>query len=118
MHLVMFDVDGTLTETMKVDEQCFVRSFKDVFGLVDIDTDWSHYSRPTDSGIFHDVFTSRIGRSPTAQEVSQFRQRFIQLLAAASSQSPFAPVAGADKLLSRLAQGGVASGVACYWRLA
>ncbi len=106
MHLVMFDIDGTLTETMKVDEECFVRSFKDVFGFADIDTDWSHYPRTTDSGIFHDVFTSRIGRSPTAREVSRFRQHFIQLLAAASSQFPFAPVAGADRLLSRLAQGG------------
>ena len=106
MHLVIFDIDGTLTETMKVDEECFVRSFKDVFGFADIDTDWSHYPRPTDSGIFHDVFTSRIGRSPAAQEVSRFRQHFLQLLAAASSHSPFAPVAGADRLLSRLAQGG------------
>src|SRR5437660_8893487 len=106
MRLVMFDIDGTLTETMKVDKECFVRSFKDMFDVADIDTDWSHYPRTTDSGIFHDVFTSRIGRSPTAQEVAQFRQHFIQLLAAASSQSPFAPVAGADRLLSRLAQGG------------
>jgi phosphoglycolate phosphatase-like HAD superfamily hydrolase len=106
MHLVMFDIDGTLTETMKVDEECFARSFNDVFGFTDIDTDWSRYPRTTDSGIFHDVFTSRIGESPTAQEVSRFRQHFVQLLAAASSQSPFAPVAGADRLLSRLTQGG------------
>jgi phosphoglycolate phosphatase-like HAD superfamily hydrolase len=106
MHLVMFDIDGTLTETTKVDEECFVRSFKEVFGFADIDTDWSHHPRTTDSGIFHDVFTSRIGRTPTAQEVSRFCHHFIQLLAAASSQSPFAPVAGADRLLSRLAQGG------------
>jgi phosphoglycolate phosphatase-like HAD superfamily hydrolase len=106
MHLVMFDIDGTLTETMKVDGECFARSFKDVFGFADIDTDWSHYPHTTDSGIFHDVFTSRIGRSPTAQEVSRFRQHFIQLLTVASSQSPFAPVAGADGLLSRLAQDG------------
>src|SRR6476646_1822510 len=105
MHLVMFDIDGTLTETMKVEEECFVLSFKDVFGFVDIDTDWSQYPRTTDSGIFHDVFTSRIGWSPTAQEVSRFRQHFVQLLAAASLQSPFAPVAGADSLVSRLAQG-------------
>src|ERR1044071_567020 len=102
----MFDIDGTLTETMKVDEDCFVRSLKDVFGFDDIDTDWSHYRRTTDSGICHDVFMSRIGRSPTAQEVSRFRQHFIQLLTAASSQSPFGPVAGAGALLSRLAQGG------------
>src|ERR1700757_4600557 len=106
MYLVMFDIDGTLTETMKVDEECFVRSFKDVFGFVDIDIDWSHYPHTTDSGIFHDVFTSRTDRSPTAREVSQFRHHFIQLLAAASSQSPFAPIAGAERLLSRLAQGG------------
>jgi beta-phosphoglucomutase-like phosphatase (HAD superfamily) len=51
MHLVMFDIDGTLTETMKVDEECFVRSFMDVFGFSDIDTDWSHYRHTTDSGI-------------------------------------------------------------------
>ncbi len=106
MHLVMFDIDGTLTETMKVDEECFVRSFKDVFGFADIDTDWSHYPRTTDSGIFHDVFTSRMGRSPAAQEVLRFRQYFIQLLVTASSQSPFAPVAGADRLLSQLARRG------------
>src|SRR5947209_18715728 len=97
MHLVMFDIDGTLTETMKIDEECFVRSFKDVFGFADIDTDWSHYPHTTDSGIFHDVCRSRIGRSPTAREVSRFRQHFIQLLGAASSQSPFTPVAGADR---------------------
>src|SRR5207302_11347160 len=54
--------------------------------------------------IFHDVCMPRVGRSPTAREVSRFRQHFIHLLAAASSQSPFAPVAGADRLLSRLAQ--------------
>ena len=106
MHLVMFDIDGTFTETMKVDEECFVRSFKEVFGFTDIDTDWAHYPRTTDSGIFHDLFTARIGRTPAAQEVSQFRQHFIQLLAAALSESPFAPVAGADALLSRLAGGG------------
>jgi len=102
----MFEIDGTLTETMKVDEERFVHSLKDVFGFADVDTDWSHYPRTTDSGIFHDVFTSRIGRSPTAQEVSRFRQHFIQLLAAASSQCPFAPVVVADALLSRLALDG------------
>ena len=106
MHLVMFDIDGTLTEARKVDGECFVRSFMNVFGFADIDTVWPQYPHTTDSGIFDDVFTSRMGRSPTAQDVSRFSQHFIQLLAAASSQSPFAPVAGVDKLLSRLAQGG------------
>lgn len=106
MHLIIFDIDGTLTETMKIDEECFVRSFKDVFGFADIDTDWSHYPHTTDSSIFHEIYVSRRGRTPTAPDVSRFRQHFIGLLAAASSQSPFAPVSGADRLLSRLAQRG------------
>ncbi len=106
MQLVMFDIDGTLTATMKVDEECFVRAFAEVFGFTDIDADWSHYPHVTDSGIFNEVCASRMGRPPTALDISRFRQRFIELLAAASSQSPFAPVAGADRLLSRLACGG------------
>src|SRR5438132_3662371 len=106
MRLVMFDIDGTLTETMKVDEERFVRSFAEVFGLTDIDADWSHYPHVTDSGIFHEVYAPRMGRLPTALDISRFRQRFIELLAAASSQFPFAPGAGADRLLSRLASHG------------
>jgi len=106
MQLVMFDIDGTLTETMKVDEECFVRSFVEVFGFNDIDTEWSHYSHVTDSGIFREVYASRMGRPPTALDASRFRRHFIELLAAASSQTPFTPVAGAERLLSRLASGG------------
>jgi phosphoglycolate phosphatase-like HAD superfamily hydrolase len=102
MYLIMFDIDGTLTESMKVDEECFVRSFKEVFGFAD----WSHYSCTTDSGILRDVFASRIGRAPAEPEGSRFRQHFVHLLAAASLQSPFAPIAGADRLLARLAQEG------------
>jgi phosphoglycolate phosphatase-like HAD superfamily hydrolase len=106
MHLVMFDIDGTLTETMEVDEECFVRSLVDLFGFRDIDTDWSHYPHASDSGLFHDIYTARIGRSPTALDVSRFRQHFVHLLAAAASCSPFAAVRGSSRLLSQLASGG------------
>jgi len=105
MQLVMFDIDGTLTETMKVDGECFVRSFLEVFGFTDIDADWSHYPHVTDAGIFNEIYASRMGRPPTALDVSRFRRRFIELLAGASSRSPFAPVSGAGRLLSRLARG-------------
>jgi len=55
MHLVMFDIDGTLTETMKVDEECFVRSLAEVCSFTDVETDWSTYKHATDSGIFHEI---------------------------------------------------------------
>jgi phosphoglycolate phosphatase-like HAD superfamily hydrolase len=103
MHLVMFDIDGTLTETMKVDEECFVRSLAEVCGFTDVETDWSSYKHATDSGIFHEIHLARTGRSPSVAEVSRFRQRFIDLLTQALSESAFAPIPGARQLLSGLA---------------
>ncbi len=89
MRLVIFDIDGTLTQTMKTDEECFVLSLADVCGFSDVDTDWSHYRHATDSGILHEIYEVRIGRSPSSDEVSQFRQHFVGLLAQASSQAHF-----------------------------
>jgi phosphoglycolate phosphatase-like HAD superfamily hydrolase len=102
MQLVIFDIDDTLTQTMKVDDECFVRSFSEVFGFTDIDTDWSCYPNTTDSSIVREIYLLRIGRSPTPEDVSRFRQHFIGLLTVAASQSPFASVAGAGRVLSRL----------------
>jgi phosphoglycolate phosphatase-like HAD superfamily hydrolase len=102
MRLVIFDIDGTLTQTMKTDEECFVRSLADVCGFSGVDTDWSRYRHATDSGILHEIYEARIGRSPSSDEISQFRQHFVGLLTQASSAAPFAAVTGAPLLLSRL----------------
>ena len=103
MHLVMFDIDGTLTETMKVDEECFVRSLAEVYGFTGIDSDWSNYKHATDAGIFHEIYLARVGRPPSVDEVSLFRQRFVDLLTEASLMTAFAPIKGAKQLLARLA---------------
>jgi hypothetical protein len=87
MHLVMFDIDGTLTETMKVDEECFVRSLAEVCSFTEVETDWSSYKHATDSGIFHEIHLARTGRYPSVTEVSRFRQHFVALLAQASAST-------------------------------
>lgn len=103
MQLVMFDIDGTLTETMKIDEECFVRSLAEVCDLTDIESDWLSYKHTTDSGIFHEIYLARTERLPSVAEVSHFRQHFIDLLTQASSEVAFAPIAGARQFLSALA---------------
>ena len=62
MRLVIFDIDDTLTQTMKTDEECFVRSLAEVCGFGDVDTDWSRYKHATDSGVFHEIHEARTGR--------------------------------------------------------
>ena len=103
MRLVIFDIDGTLTQTMEADAECFVRSLADVCGFADVDTDWSRYKHATDSGIFHEIHENRNGRPPSPIEISRFRQYFVDLLARVSSEAAFTAVAGASLLLSRLA---------------
>jgi hypothetical protein len=40
MNLAIFDIDGTLTESVAVDEVCFVQAFRDVLGIERINTNW------------------------------------------------------------------------------
>jgi phosphoglycolate phosphatase-like HAD superfamily hydrolase len=103
MRLVIFDIDGTLTQTMKTDEECFVRSLAEVCDFSDVDSDWSRYKHTTDFGIFREIHKTRTGRLPSANETSRFRQHFVALLARSLSEIAFAAVTGAPLLLSRLA---------------
>ena len=103
MRLVIFDIDGTLTQTMKADEECFVRSLGEVCGFHDVDTDWSRCKHATDSGVFCEIHEARTGRPPSPIEISRFCQHFVELLARVASDAPFAAVEGAPLLLSRLA---------------
>ncbi len=102
MHLVIFDIDGTLTATMQVDAECFVRALAEICGLTGIDTDWSKYKHTTDSAIFHEIHEARLGRSPSVTEVSRFRRHFVNLLAQASARTAFVPIAGAPRFLQLL----------------
>jgi phosphoglycolate phosphatase-like HAD superfamily hydrolase len=104
MRLVMFDIDGTLTDTVKVDKGCFVRSLAEACGFLDIETDWSRYEHATDASIFHEIHEAHTGRPPSVAEVSRFRQHYVDLLARAASESAFAPIQGAPQLLSGLAR--------------
>ncbi len=63
MHLLLLDIDGTLTDTNDVDTSCFVQALRDVFALSEISTDWSAYPDATDSAI-----TAHVVRDCAANE--------------------------------------------------
>ena len=106
MQFILFDIDGTLTDTMDVDTRCFLKAFVDVCGFSDVDPDWSRYRNATDAGIFQEVFESRRGRSPSVSETVEFKNHLVELFRSAALQNPFAPIRGARELLTRLRERG------------
>jgi phosphoglycolate phosphatase-like HAD superfamily hydrolase len=104
MTLLMFDVDGTLTETFRVDEECYVQALKDVFNFSEINTDWSSYRHTSDSGILGELIQARFGRTIRESERAAFQTRFMALLTEAASVRVdcFHPVTGAKQLLQKL----------------
>ncbi len=104
MQLAIFDLDGTLTRTTRVDEACFLRALHEEFGVAIIDNDWSNYTHSTDSGITAEIFQRQFGRAPTMDETQRFRNRFVALLADNVRSEPAAcvEIAGASAALERL----------------
>ncbi|MCY3969558.1 MAG: haloacid dehalogenase-like hydrolase [Acidobacteria bacterium] len=54
MHLVVFDVDGTLVESDEFDGILYARAVREVLDI-DVDDDWSGYRHVTDSGILEEI---------------------------------------------------------------
>ena len=88
MHLVMFDIDGTLTTSNRIDTECFLGALGDVLGIHGVDTDWSKYRNATDQGCLEEVVQHHRNRTPTPTEVLAFKTRHFDLLRQKSAADP------------------------------
>ena len=104
MKLAIFDIDGTLTNTNNVDEECFVKAFAEAHAITKINTNWSTYPHATDSGITLHIFQEKFGRHPEETELARFKRCFVKLLNEQhrSDSSSFAEIADASIVLDRL----------------
>lgn len=103
--LVMFDVDGTLTESFDLDSATYLDALRETFGFNDVSDDWASYRNVTDAGILAEVFEARLGRLPTSDETRRMKIRFAALLVARiDAAGSVRPVAGAAALLARLSE--------------
>jgi phosphoglycolate phosphatase-like HAD superfamily hydrolase len=103
MQLVMFDIDGTLTESNDLDDQSYLQALSEVFGFSKVSSDWTSYSHVTDACILKEVCQQQLGRVPFLAEVEVFQKRFLELLAEGTAASgDIKPVSGALKMLTWL----------------
>jgi beta-phosphoglucomutase-like phosphatase (HAD superfamily) len=80
MIAVIFDIDGTLTDTTKVDDKCFIKAFKNVFGIDISNRNWSELINVTDWGITEELILNHKNRIPTAIEYEKMISEFVSLL--------------------------------------
>jgi phosphoglycolate phosphatase-like HAD superfamily hydrolase len=104
MNLVMFDIDGTLTATTDIDEQCFIRAVNEVLQVYDLDTDVSNYTHVTDEGIAAEIIRRYTSDPVTEEKLCDIRRCFLRLLRveAASEPDSIRQVPGAAEILNAL----------------
>jgi phosphoglycolate phosphatase-like HAD superfamily hydrolase len=104
--LVLFDIDGTLSDTDEADTECFLRSMEETFGLTEVDTRWETYQHATEAGIFEEIFERAYSRKPTESEIRRHIDCQSSLLEECYSRAPamFTEICGAGKALELLAE--------------
>lgn len=76
-QLVIFDIDGTLTDTMGINTDAYAKTFLQCYGIK-INTNWSAYQYSTDSGFLIELFDVHFRRIPTTQETTTFKEIFFK----------------------------------------
>ncbi len=104
MNLVMFDIDGTLTDTNDVDYACTVRALSEVFGVDASGTDWTEYENSTDRGCIEEFARRHLGRPATEEEADRTKELYLEILVQRTRTSPelFEPIPGAIGMLEHL----------------
>jgi len=88
MKFLIFDIDGTLTDSKNVDDRCFVNAFLKVFNLDISNEDWSKLKNVTDWGITEEIIGRELGRKPSVSELNSLLDEHINLLTIAKSENP------------------------------
>ena len=107
-NLAVFDIDGTLTQTNAVDDECFLAAVAEVLEIDVALLDWSGAPHVTDTGLLEWFAERHHGRTVRDGESGAVLDRFMTLLGdqLASAPARFCPVAGAPLVVDALRAAG------------
>ena len=81
MKLVMFDMDGTLTDAFAIEENCYVLAIEQALNLPGVKTEWETYTHTTASFCLDEIVRRARGQPPTAAESRAVQARMVALMA-------------------------------------
>ena len=102
--LVIFDIDGTLTNTNETDHKAFEKAYMELYDLDVSGLDWEEVEDYTDTGIAKHVFEVVIGRTCGPVDLRKIKKKVYDNLVELynESESNFAEVKGATDFIEFL----------------
>jgi len=102
--LVIFDIDGTLLYSNKIDSQCFAEVYQRRYRQPFPTIDWTYFPHVVDTTIFATVIREQFGREPEEAEVIAFQEEFVELLEVKRQLNPddFREVPNAKSCIEQL----------------
>ncbi len=88
MKFIIFDIDGTLTNTTQVDDDCFLAAYQETFQVDTTDHYCGDFKHVTDWGITEELTQRKLNRLPTEAEYAQMILNFEQQLIRTKSEHP------------------------------
>ncbi|MBK1880414.1 HAD family hydrolase [Pelagicoccus mobilis] len=79
-HLLMFDVDGTLVQSLDLEDKLFPLSCEQALGIDSVSSDWSQYEVPSDRGIVSQLAETRLNRPATQEDFDKAEASFHRLI--------------------------------------
>ena len=106
--LIVFDIDGTLTNTNDVDSQLFEKAILEYINVTTIDTQWHNYKYSTDTGIISEIIQSTLNRETKESDIELIKESFINYLsdAFANNSSYCLPIDGARTIFNDVTTSG------------
>ncbi len=102
MKLVIFDIDGTIVDSVEADSRCYIQAFKELFDIDLGRVDWNTFTHVTDTGLAIEIFEFYLNRKPSKQELEALKAHFYHLLL--KEKEKFREIKGARDFISQLKQ--------------
>ena len=101
MRLIIFDIDGTIVDSINADDTCFIQTFEDLYQIDLSRADWSDFKNVTDTGLTMEIFEIWLRRKPNEEEIAMVKSYFKKLLYGHIDQ--FAEIEGALAFIEMMA---------------
>ncbi|SMO84862.1 HAD family hydrolase [Gracilimonas mengyeensis] len=101
MHLIMFDIDGTLVDSNHFDDRLFAEAIGEVLDI-HINGNWEQFIHATDSGILDQIIEENDFSASSDQIHDEVKQHFIQLTENHLAQNTLSEIPGAAQLIQSL----------------